>query len=67
VILRPLVDMLSQPLNPNNKGNNFPRQVIVLTDGEVDETEKVIQTAKQKLGTFSSLMKNLMNYLPFNF
>lgn len=41
-ILPPLQDILSRPVNPS-----FPRQVFCLTDGEVDNTQEVLNYVKK--------------------
>jgi hypothetical protein len=43
-ILRPLKDILSTPIDPQ-----FPRQVFCLTDGEVDNTEEVLDFVKKSI------------------
>jgi hypothetical protein len=44
-ILPPLLAILAKPSHPK-----FPRQIFILTDGEVNDTEKVISMAKKNIG-----------------
>jgi hypothetical protein len=44
-ILPPLYEILSKPAHPK-----FPRQLFVLTDGDVDNTEEVIAMVKKNIG-----------------
>lgn len=46
VIFAPLKEILSKPTTPR-----FPRQVFILTDGEVDDTEDVIKMTKTEVGS----------------